>query len=545
MSVNINSIDSKYSIKELIYYVFFALMLTAKGIGLGLDFGQKLYLLVLFVAFGLIIIKEMITKHSLLEWIFIVGIVALSILIYVHTDEIGILVIVPTILGMKDVSPKRTLNLGCFLWAITFGLTMIVSLLGLRSDVIRVQDKLGLGYIIRWSLGQPHPNVLQISALVLCAFILYIGAFKGRKLLVATFLMLLFNFYIFMYSISYTGIALAVMYLLLNLYFSMTSDRKMYIWEKVISVAIIPMCIVFSIAGPLVIKGRLFELIDKAVNTRFKIAREYMTHNPVSLLGSGYCDLIEHSMNNLDCSYVFALMHYGIIIFILLFAAYIGLVVHLVKEEKRSELAIVLAMSIAAITEPFFVNSSFKNITLIILGEYVYLVFGWINEKLKSNNGTKVLGTSFSLIHKNIFDYGKKEVKLEIVSRIENLLKVLGESIKRNAKVIVPLAIGVGCVAAVLFATFAKMPEGYYVFRDSVQIFDPGVKLDISNLPTDFNYKILQYLDNEKPMYLVDGGAVTLEYVRGIVSMFFWCMLGIIGGLGAGFSIMNRKTEVR
>ena len=189
--------NNSFTIKELIYYAYFAIMLIAKGFGLYQ--GQKIYTFALIVSALLIVFKVLSTGHSLYEWLAVVLLSTLAVMIYLNSNEIGALVIVATIIGMKDVPVKRLMLTGCVIWTFTFFLRMLTSLLHLNRDIFKVQDKFHLGFVIRWSLGQPHPNVLQISFILFCAFILYLTHFKGVKLYLLTAVLFLGNLYIFLY----------------------------------------------------------------------------------------------------------------------------------------------------------------------------------------------------------------------------------------------------------------------------------------------------------------------------------------------------------
>lgn len=504
-----SNIDNKFTIEELIYYAFFSIMLFAKGIGL--YSGQWPYTFVLIVAFILFLIKVVMSKHSLLELIVIVLITILGITVYRSSGEIGVLVIIVTVLGMKGVSVKRTMILGCVVWTATFLLQIIVSLLGFREDIFRVQSKLGLGYIIRWALGQPHPNVLQISSILLSVFLLYVLNVKRKKLIVASVGLLFFNMYIFLYSVSYTGIILAILYIFVNLYFSFTQDRDFYLVEKIVMIMIIPVSAAFSIFGPIYFTGELWNICNKILNTRFYIAKSYMELNPVSLFGSGYCDQLYPSLNNLDCSYVFVLMHYGIIFFVLFFCGYELLVVYLIKNKKKKELGIVLSLAIAAISEPFFVNTSFKNISLIFLGAFFY---DSMSKCVKVDVLNKVLFQNY-MINTRIFYID--------IDRIYDNFKEYVNEVCSHKKIYVWTGLIVGIGLSVCYICVFDIPSSYYVKRDWVQIQEEyGVLIDINNLPQDFNGKILQYEGNMTPMLEIKGNAMLLEYIRGGISTFLW-----------------------
>lgn len=511
-----------YTLPELLYYCYFAIMLTAKGFGL--YGGQKLYTVSLIAGALLIVLKLVFTRHTLLEWVIIVLLGILGVCIYIHSDEMAILILIATVVGMKDVDVKRVMKLGCVIWTITFAISMLMALLGLRTDIFRAQEKLGLGHIIRWSLGQPHPNVLQIAFILLCAFILYLNKPKGKKLIIYTLIMFIGNVYIFIYSLSYTGMMLACFYLAFNLYLSFRKPGVLSGAETALGVILVPVCAAFSVLGPIVFTGKLWDICNKVLNTRFNIAKQYMGLNPVSLFGSGYCNELPPDLNNLDCSYVFALMHYGIIFFVIFFAAYVALIVYLIKKDRRSELGIVIALCVAAVSEPFFVNSSFKNISLVFLGEALYVFTAYIGS-----------AASESL----------KEYKTFTLptGKIEKMFSDIADCARRHVLQLVITGVAFGFAAVIIGAITVDMPSAYYMNRSHVQIISKGITLDIDNLPDDFDGEILEYTDSQTPMIRLDGNAVKLEYYRCLMSMGVWfTMLGAAGTI-IFFYITDQNTK--
>ncbi|MCR4788550.1 MAG: hypothetical protein K5888_08185 [Lachnospiraceae bacterium] len=511
-----------FTIKELIYYAYFAIMLITKGFGF--YEGQKVYTFALAVSALLIVAKILSTKHDLYEWAVIILLCALGVLIYLNSNEIGALIIIATVVGIKDVPAKRLMAVGFATWTFTFFVRILTTLLHLNGDIFKVQDKFRLGFVIRWSLGQPHPNVLQISFILFCAFVLYFTHFKGKKLYALTVILFLGNLYIFLYSFSITGMMLAIIYLLLNLYltdlrYRFFKDKALNKVEKGVLIAIFPLAAVFSIAGPLLFKGKLWDFFNKLFNTRFMITKQFMSANPITLFGTGYCNELPLEYNNIDCSYVYALMHYGVIFFVLMLAAFIVLVIYLIKKDKKTELAMTVAFGIAAISEPFFVNPSFKNITWVFIGELLYI-------------GTAKLRKIKELPSFVILKQGEQTTILP-EDKIISYVKDLKLTYKKLPRVIFGVALMIGIIAACLFGTFKQMPKAYYMNRRNVQVIDKGFTMTPEEI-AEVDGKVLEYTDSDTPMYRIDGMAVTMEFIRAIASLFVWgfvisaCLLGVI-----------------
>lgn len=502
--------NNTFTIAEIIYILYFSVMTLAKG--LGLYDGMWPYTLSLCVGAFLILVKLALTEHTLVEWLYILSLLAIGILTWHNSEQLGALIYLTMIIGMKNISTKRLFSVGLTLWSITFILLTIATLTGFKTDIFMVHQKLGLGYIIRWSLGQPHPNVLQITFVIICAMILYLTKLKGKKLIITTLIMLLGNMYIFLYSVSYTGLILACFYLVANLYFSFRKELNRF--EKIMINLVFPLCIAFAVLIPIAPKGKLWELGEKILNTRLIISRFYLLYEPLSLFGGLPTDPLTIPLKNIDNSYVFVIVKYGIVLFILMCITYMAYIHHCTKHKKYSELAITLSLAIAAITEPFFVNPSFKNISLLFVGEFIFMKFNDFAQKKPD----LFLNKRFCFC-----SLGSKEICLPI-DTITNFIKYYCNSTKKNFKFILTAGICTGLLAGMTFTFFADIPTRYYVLRTSAQMVAKDyILLDIENLPDDFEGKILNYIDAETPMLMFEGNISKMEYARGIVSSGLWC----------------------
>lgn len=138
-------------------------------------------------------------------------------------------------------------------------------------------------------------------------------------MIIATALLYGGNFYIFLYSVSYTGLILTTVYLLANLYFNLRKEFTR--GEKVLIQCIYPVCALLSVLGPVLIKGKLFDIFNKMMNTRWNLSRYFLTEQRISLFGTRFTDLPDKDYN-IDCSYVYILMYYGIILFAIISIGY-------------------------------------------------------------------------------------------------------------------------------------------------------------------------------------------------------------------------------
>ena len=416
---------------------------------------------------------------------------------------------------MKHVPVKRVFKVGAVIWTIAFFGTTILALTRQIPDLALVHSKLGLGHIIRWSLGYTHPNVLHISYVILLVFFFYLARLNRRQLLIWTGVAYLFNFYIFLYSVSYTGLILTTVYLLLNLYFNLRTKESHL--EKILIICVFPVCALLSVVGPVLVKGRMFDILNKMMNTRWNLSRYFLTHQPITLFGGRMTELPDTSYS-IDCSYVYALMYYGIVLFVLLCAAYFLTVRYEVKTEKRRELAIMLSFFIAGMSEPFMANLSFKNLTLLFIGEYYYQAAPfWQRGIVGRIAGKKIRMTPWT----------EKEMNIALPewSGLHDLPAYLkGNCLKM-------LATGIAAVLLSGGIYYYTVKPADCVYADTgLSDYWSGEKvyLNAAELPDDWNSIIVGNADGNTEMYVLTGNIVWLEQVRESVSI----------GLGVGMFAM-------
>ena len=353
------------SISELLYLCFFGMMFFAKGIGL-YD-GQGAYKIFLVLAFLCIVVKMCITEHSSIEWVIILLLLALATVIYRVSGDKGVLIYMVMVVAMKNVSVKRVFQVGIVVWSVSMGGRFLLSLLSLEHVRTAVQTKSIFGDVLRYFMGFPHPNVLHISYLVLTALVIYCiwENYNWRHML----WLMLGNLFLFFYSYSFTGGLGVILYILLSYYVKKIRIGK---FQYFLVSLFFPFYIVFSIVFPVVLQGKYFEFADRFFNNRINFARHFLTLENMSFFGNKAAD-ITTAVITMDNSLVMALVIYGVPIFLLICAGYTGTISAYIKKQKNMELAMICCFFIAGITEPFLFNTSFKNLTLLFVGEQFFL----------------------------------------------------------------------------------------------------------------------------------------------------------------------------
>lgn len=506
---------NKLTLDEFLYLGFFILLSIAKG--LGLYEGQKLFILLVIPALlcgGLKILLSFYTKR---QWAALVLLLSLTVLVYVQSLELGIFFIMFMVLGMKKVSLQNVLRTGLWVWSVCAVALCLISFTRLEHTVYRVSDKLGLGYIFRWSLGFTHPNILHITYLTLCALIIYELADRAG---LRHYVILMFgNILVFLYSVSYTGFAIVTVLLLGGIYVKIRP--RFCLFEKMLVNLILPLILFVSFALPFMLYDRRFAAplikLNELVNTRINIAHFFLVPECISLFGvkESYLSQI-WSYISIDNSYVWAFIHYGTISFVLIMIFYLLLIADYTKQQKTRELVLIICFLGAGYTEPLLFNTSFKNITLLFLGELLfrqkegeeYCLLPGLRKKLNI------------ILQKTV----EKVTKLSL---FQWRLPALYMKIRKHYRKQVLAAAAVCMLIGIAFcAILYQEPKGYVMPRTNTDWLERDFYyLESADDPSYEGYRIMNYHDPETIMQVLEGNAVKLETVR------YYVGSALIGGL--------------
>ena len=346
----------EFKISEIFYYLFWLIMIYAKGTGL--YEGLREYNICLVLALFCLGIKLLLTSYRVKDLLWAIPAGMLSIWIYLHSHDQSALLLAAMAIGMKDLKLSRIFKTGLVMWSGCFIFSVFRTFSGGYTGPILVHEKLGLGPVIRWSLGFTHPNVLHITYVVIAALLLYCWNLKpGRKQWKISLILMAGNCYVFLYSISSTGFLLMTLLLFFNLY--LTNRERVSLAERFLLQCILPFCLFFSLVLPVAVReeGWFFTLVNKALNNRYLATRIYLTEMGLSLFGE---DIPNLSGFSVDCSYTEALLSYGMIAFVGIMAGYMLTIHHMIRNREWSELAIILSLLAAGVSEPFYLMLHLK-----------------------------------------------------------------------------------------------------------------------------------------------------------------------------------------
>ena len=502
-----NSIE--IPLTEACYFGFFILLSVTKG--LGLYEGQKLFELLVIPAFLFAILKILFTPYTKRQWVMQIIFLCLTALVFYESHERGILFLAFTVLGMKNISVKKVFHAGLWVWSLCAIVLSIFSFFRLEHTIYRVHAKLGMGRIFRWSLGFTHPNILHITYLALCAFIIYeLGDnYKFRHFVY----LMAGNVLVFLYSVSYTGFGIVTVLLAGGLYVRIRP--KFSTVEKILINLVLPVCLVLSFVLPLLlfdnIFARMVTRLNTLLNTRIYLAYQFLRPEYISLFGADISHVVKSSMT-MDNSYVWGFINYGIVAFAIIMLGYFVLVFSDTRKQRTRELMILVCFLGAGWTEPLLFNTSFKNVTLVFLGSLLFMQKEGEKEYCLFPNMQKTVAVPYAGLPDRLFGAFR-----DIWLRCKGKLAVWSAS---------GIVLGV-----VLCAVLYRAPAGYVVPRVYTDWSDKtSVYVESESDPSYEGWKIMNYTGADTPMQLIQGKAVALETVRYYIGSV------LIGGLCSGMA---------
>ena len=514
------------SLKEICYYLFFGLLFAAKGIGL-YD-GQSVFKIILVAALFFWVGKMLLTSYSIKEILAMGVLLMLGVLSYYYSSDKSALIAAMVITGMKDIPIKRLFKIGLVIWTIAFVGTVTASLLGLKGTAQFVHNKGILGFVIRDALGLTHPNVLHISYIVLIALWFLVFDFKGKNLLKAVAVSLAGSVFIFLYSLSYTGFMFMIAYLILVVYLNLRPLRTKA--ENIIIQCLMHACVAFSILGPITLKGKLFDLVNKAVNTRFELSRHYLTTLRPELFGTRVS--VEGNYT-IDCSYVHCLYYYGVILFVLMIIGFFLVIRHLLLQKRNQELAMVLGLIAAGFTEPFLFNFSFKNLIFPLLGELLFIY-------LATECRASLLNKEIRICRKELV-YEIKEIPV-----LHELPGKLSEVLKKSKKQILAGALS-GLLLGVLLGNMVSV-EPYVVVNKNTsdrvgKKGDYQIYGELSEEIKDNSLQVNVHGDDTK-VFVLSGSITEYQEFRQKVTVCIYSLgVVLIAEAAVLFALQNRKKD--
>lgn len=525
------SAETVLKYNELVYYLFFALMFGARAAGL--NEGNAVYSIIFAVSMILFLLKIAATEHTVGEYVFVGAFLLLAMVVYFRTGEKGLLLCFAMMLGMKKVCVKNVFRIGTFILAVFFSVKVFLSVFGFINELFYYQERAGMGGDFRHALGYPHPNSLQLNCFILVMLIMFlIGKRNKRRVLLASCIMLGISMYIFLYSGSRTGLLITIVYLIVNYYLLYRSEFSKT--ERILIQLVYPVCACTSVLIPFAGSQKWIDWISGHMDTigsRVIVARYYFDLVPISLFGSRI-EITKDFAYGIDMGYPYLLLVLGVVAFVIFGVIYIMFIHNCLKTDHRSELAVTLSIVLMGILEPFLFNLSFKNLSLVFLGQYLFI----LAEQVQTKGSVKV---TFLNRHIQLFGWGSRTVSENgpvgaLMKSCRNWQRAFSGFVhdyERIRKSMIFFFVSAVLVSAVFFSS-VKKPSA--VYTDS----DRSERTELNLVPIELTEQeaseirkngdiLIHYEGAGIPMYRYEGIVALNEYLRRMVSCGVWSGIGM------------------
>ncbi|SFC74968.1 glycosyltransferase family 4 protein [Butyrivibrio sp. YAB3001] len=486
---------------ELAYLCYFAVMLGAKAVGL--YEGQMLYNICLVIGAALFACKIALTKHNIVEYLIIVLLMALGAVVYLQSGEKSLLIYFTMMLGIKGVSTDRLFKVGGAIWLTSFVTLYVLSVVGIIPEFSFSLLREGWPIILRHSLGYPHPNTLHASYFVLVAFLLYLTRNLSKKYIVAiSVVLLLGNGYVFMYSVSRNGFLMVCIYLFLHLYLYLRSKRTKI--EDFMLMALLPLGIIAIVGIPLLTTGDVFEWINTTLAGRYEYTRYYLTHEPLKLFGIESI-AVPDSRFVIDSSYVYLIFRLGIVSFILMLVLMVAALYDAIKNDRKAEISLLISFYLYGVLELFLFNQSFKNLTFVFMGLFIF--------KKTARFDSKAISVLNLDKFKISLPFGKTE-KTPIIPLNIWLCSAI-------------LLVLIGVITSLLYVAIVPYPSDIYLPRSEEKTSGDGIETYLTSEQVKELKKtgvmIRGYVDETTPVYRMQSSSVAkMERIRYTFSYGLW-----------------------
>ena len=471
--------------------------------GAGLYDGQKIFACLLIGVFVLLAAKfagETFGVGEIAVYLVLGGIALYNY--YLSRDK-GLLLCFCMILLVKNVNIDYLIKSAAVSFGVFGLLRAVVSAIGIAEHKVLLHDKLG-GEIIRYSFGQPHPNVMHMTYLVFCCMVLFCLQTDKRRLFFWNVLFVVGNVILFVYTVSFTGALLGV--LLFFFVFIFVYFPRVLLWDWIFSFGILLGTVAYSVIFPCIINydNEITQSLLWSLYNRFRLLNSYFSSYPITMWGQNILDLSKVNYQ-LDNSWATLLLGSGTVIFgIMLFFYGVGLY-YLLKQGRKLEVYIVLLLLIGGLSDPFLFNTSLKNIGLLFLGSAIY-------STLCGNEENKIV------VFRKWNRFLNQYVKIK--------MPVWTDSIKLSGRKVVLEGIA-ALVVSLCIMQLIHMPKMYCVsgvdpMREGVSIEEVYVTQEMLD---DSSIRVYSYRDSQTPMWMVDSERVrVIEYGRMLIAI---CLISL------------------
>ena len=375
----------KRNILEIIYHVGIAFMFFYYWVvftQVDKKYAPQDFLKVAAVCF---LIKLILTRYKLREYVIGLLILALTYWCYKTSGSYDFLVGAVVALGLKDVDFRKTLKVILAITVIASTFVVTWNMLYNMTGLTKVADYgRGVGVEVRYRLGWGHPNQTHFMWFSILGTFFCIAY---RRLQWWVYLVLLvLNYEGFLMTKSKTGymctIALIIVFLLLRY-----GERFFHFIGVRIVALLIPLgCIAFSFYGVYTTNAQMFEELNVKLTGRLFLAKVYIEQFGIHLFG------INVNNTATDMGMIRLLVEYGPILFVVMYFGVLFAIWQLHKHKKYNVMILLVGYVVYFTVEAYFQCTFDLKPILIAYAYYLWSDDFKLNLKRKKKNNKELKG---------------------------------------------------------------------------------------------------------------------------------------------------------
>lgn len=346
------------SITKLLFYIFWTLLLTGKG--LGMTSSSPVMVSITWVSIIFAILKLVTTKWEKQELVVLGVLLILGQIVFMKTRDAAVLLTIITICAAKNIDLRELFKYSFWL---KFGMFFVRTSLALANVIDRqvlVRYDSGDIHTVRYALGYGQPNTTHYTL-----FVIYGLLFLSYKNLKTWMFVLLefYNAFIFSYTDSRTGFLVTSLLVLCMWAIKSKAIYKIFkSFGRALCYSYLFLA-VLSFATPYFINILMKYVGEGTFLSRFKSGAGILTTNTLTLFGSGNI--------RTDYGFVFIGFQYGLVILLIYILANTALMREFFRQQYYTEFFIVLIYAIYTMMESYSV-SVLMNTSLILLSMLLY-----------------------------------------------------------------------------------------------------------------------------------------------------------------------------
>ena len=350
------------------YYLFFAgimleilVMVTDNAANFTMPFRGR----ITHVAFALFLVKILLTKYQIKEWLALFGFGILGAISYLTCDDEYIIRIVAILFACKSVEIEKILKYILIITFVASLITVVLSFAGISGQIYETRDY-GRGLVeTRYMLGFSHANNLHDMLWFIFSLILLVYK-KGINYIVYLTIFVV-NIVFFYFTRSRTGFITIILLIAMALAVKYSEHYGQFVIKAMsISAFVVEMICVIGItifaSGHNIHNSRLVAILDVPLTGRLEMLSEYA--NIVYwewFPGPRSAEKVDNGFAVINFSYGMIVSIVFVILIVLLFARLIR------KENYYSVVLLMCSILVLFMESTFMINVSLLCNFVIIL----------------------------------------------------------------------------------------------------------------------------------------------------------------------------------